>query len=41
MHKETVEHRSLTANALPYELIEDDARTVLKAVVHILEKDAV
>lgn len=40
-HKQGIEHRMLEENEYPYVLIEQDARTIAAAVMHMLERHAV
>jgi hypothetical protein len=41
LHGDTIEFRSVTVNVQPYSLLEEDARHVLLAVIHLLAKEAV
>lgn len=40
-HQETIEYRSVRANELPYDIIEEDARHVMIVVMRLLAKGAV
>lgn len=41
LHASTIEHRSVTENELPYSILEEDARHVMRAAMRLLAKWAV